>query len=541
MDNKEPNKIEEVPEKKVLHKKREKRVKVQKVKEKKNKTLSTIVPIIIFLILVVGAGVGTICYLNMSGEEGKTTKVDVTKKASAYRMSGNSVEKFDFAFLQQDNTQSNKVYSPLSIKYALAMLSEGADGTTKEQIDAVIGSYKSKKYTNSEHLSLANAAFFRNTFKDHVKADFVNNLINKYNAEVIYDDFSTPNNINNWVSGKTFNLINNLLDDVSTNEFVLVNALAIDMEWNKKIQAVEGKDIYNINYLHEDYSAFIRDVSGNYYEKIKFNGEEKEVQALQFGASINNYDIVEVLGEDNIRKTVGDEYDKWLAEKPCGEDIEYETKEEFLDRYIKEIDSNYGNVSASTDFLFYEDSNVKTFAKNLKTYDGTTLQYVGIMPVKDSLETYVKNINAVKINNIVSNLKDIKLDNFEKGYITKITGYAPLFNFEYEVNLIKSLKDLGITDVFDINKSDLSKISDGSLFIDKAVHKANIEFSNDGIKAAAATAMGGMGSTGCWFEYNYEVPVKVIDLTFDKPYLFLIRDKDSGEVWFTGTVYNPLV
>ena len=403
MDNKEPNKIEEVPEKKVLHKKREKRVKVQKVKEKKNKTLSTIVPIIIFLILVVGAGVGTICYLNISGEEGKTTKVDVTKKASAYRMSGNSVEKFDFAFLQQDNTQSNKVYSPLSIKYALAMLSEGADGTTKEQIDAVIGSYKSKKYTNSEHLSLANAAFFRNTFKDHVKVDFVNNLINKYNAEVIYDDFSTPNNINNWVSGKTFNLINNLLDDVSTNEFVLVNALAIDMEWNKKIQAVEGKDIYNINYLHEDYSAFIRDVSGNYYEKIKFNGDEKEVQALQFGASINNYDIVEVLGEDNIRKTVGDEYDKWLAEKPCGEDIEYETKEEFLDRYIKEIDSNYGNVSASTDFLFYEDSNVKTFAKNLKTYDGTTLQYVGIMPVKDSLETYIKNINAVKINNIVSN------------------------------------------------------------------------------------------------------------------------------------------
>ena len=541
MDNKEPNKIEEVPVKKPLHKKREKRVKEKKVKEKKNNTFSTIVPIIIFLILVVGAGVGTICYLNMSGEEGKTTKVDVTKKASAYKMSGNSVEKFDFAFLQQDNTQSNKVYSPLSIKYALAMLSEGADGTSKEQIDAVIGNYRSKKYTNSEHLSLANAAFFRNTFKDHVKADFVNNLINKYNAEVIYDDFSTPNNINNWVSSKTFNLINNLLDDVSTNEFVLVNALAIDMEWNKKIQAVEGKDMYNINYLHEDYSAFIRDVSGNYYDKIKFNGDEKEVQALEFGASINNYDIVEGFGEDNIRKTVGDEYAKWLAEKPCGEDIEYETKEEFLDRYIKEIDSNYGNVSASTDFLFYEDSNVKTFAKNLKTYDGTTLQYVGIMPVKDSLENYIKNINAVKINNIVSNLKDIRLDNFEKGYITKITGYAPLFNFEYEVNLIKSLKDLGITDIFDINKSDLSKISEGSLFIDKAIHKANIEFSNDGIKAAAATAMGGMGSTGCWFEYNYEVPVKVIDLTFNKPYLFLIRDKDSGEVWFTGTVYNPLV
>lgn len=535
MDNKEPNKIEESSEKKVLHKKKEK-----KVKEKKNKVLSTIVPIIIFLILVVGAGVGTICYLNMSGDEGKTTKVDVTKKASAYRMSGNSVEKFDFAFLQLDNIQKNKVYSPLSIKYALAMLSEGALGTSKEQIDAIIGDYKSKKYTNSEHLSLANAAFFRNTYKEHIKADFINNLIKKYNAEVIYDDFSTPNNINNWVSSKTFNLINNLLSDVSTNEFVLVNALAIDMEWNKKIQAVTPEDIYSVSYAHETYFESIRDVGGNYYEKIKFNGDETEVQALHFGASINNYDIVETLGEDNIRKTVGDEYDKWLAKKECGEDYTYETKEELLNRYITEIDANYGKVESSTDFTFYVDENVKTFAKDLKTYDGTTLQYVGIMPVKDSLEKYVKNIDAKEINTIISNLKEIKLDNFEKGYITKINGYAPLFNFEYDVDLIESLKDLGVTDVFDMSKANLSNMTDGDLFVNAAVHKANIEFSNDGIKAAAATAMGGMGSAGCWFDYKYEAPVKEIDLTFDKPYLFLIRDKDSGEVWFTGTVYNPL-
>ena len=28
-------------------------------------------------------------------------------------------------------------------------------------------------------------------------------------------------------------------------------------------------------------------------------------------------------------------------------------------------------------------------------------------------------------------------------------------------------------------------------------------------------------------------------MTFNNPYLYLIRDKNSGEVWFVGTVYQP--
>ena len=115
----------------------------------------------------------------MPKEEPKTTKVDVAKKAAAYKMSGNSIEKFDFAFLQLNNQVENKVYSPLSIKYALAMLNEGASGTSKTQLDAVIGEYSSKKYTNSQNMSLANAAFFKTALKDTVKQQYVNNLITK--------------------------------------------------------------------------------------------------------------------------------------------------------------------------------------------------------------------------------------------------------------------------------------------------------------------------------------------------------------------------
>ena len=40
--------------------------------------------------------------------------------------------------------------------------------------------------------------------------------------------------------------------------------------------------------------------------------------------------------------------------------------------------------------------------------------------------------------------------------------------------------------------------------------------------------------------YIYDVPIEDIDLSFDKLYMFVIRDKDTGDVWLTGTVYEPL-
>lgn len=104
------------------------------------------------------------------------------------------------------------------------------------------------------------------------------------------------------------------------------------------------------------------------------------------------------------------------------------------------------------------------------------------------------------------------------------------------------MKKLGINDVFDKEKADLSNLSENNdTYINKAIHKANIEFSNDGIKASASTAVGGYGATsGPYFEHLFKVPVKEIDVTFDKPYMYIIRDKKTGEVWFTGTVYEPI-
>lgn len=495
-------------------------------------------------VIVILLGIGV--YINKFKENNlsepiKTNETETeTKQAFKYALKSNSLEDFDLRFLQLENDRKNKIYSPLSIKYTLAMLNEGTEGKSKEEILGLIGEYKSNKYVNSKNMSFANALFVRDTYKQSIKSSFIDNLRDKYNADVVYDSFESAKQINTWVSDKTLELIKNIISDSDIGElnYALVNALAIDMEWeNKFLNPINPEALY----AHESYywQAPTQLLSN------EFEGVENDVSGMGIIASVNNYDIVGSLGEENIRKTVGDKFREYLSEDPDGtasyylegKDIETAVND-YLDEYIEQINNNYKKVYKNTDFLVYTDENVKAFAKDLKEYNGTTLQYVAIMPEED-LDSYINNITAEDVNKIIGNLKEIKSENFKEGVVTQISGYIPKFEFDYELNLIEDLKDMGVTEVFDESKANLKGITDDEAYIGKIVHKANIEFTQDGIKASAATLAGGMGA-GSMFDYIYDVPVEKIELNFNKPYMFIIRDKETGEVWFAGTVYEPL-
>lgn len=518
-------------------------------KTEKNKSSKKINIWLLLLVFVVAFIIGyLLSSITDNNNDDNDIEIDAEIKKSAYWISGNSLEPFDLYFLQLENLKKNKVYSPLSIKYALEMLEDGAVGESKRQISSVIGDYKAKRYINSKNMSFANSIFIKDTYQNSIKKDYINSLINKFNAEVKVDTFITPNTVNSWVSDKTLGLIDNLFEDISSNNFLLINALAIDMEWEEKFILIPDSGV-DARYSHENfYWNGDRDVISH-----DFKDMEEKVSGMEIIASINNYDIVNTLGEENIRQTVKNEFKKYLQENPyeslsdyiSGEDVTGLTEDEimnkYLDRYIEEINSNYKKTDKTTDFSLYVEDSVKVFAKNLKEYDGTTLQYVAIMPTNEELDSYINKVKATDINRLIQNLKEIKPENFKEGVVTKITGFVPKFKFEYELDLMKDLKELGIKNVFDEGKANLTNISsDDSLYINNAVHKANIELTQEGIKAAAVTESGGRGAGGM-FDYLYDVPVEEIDLTFDKPYMFIIRDKNSNEVWFIGTVYNPLL
>jgi len=69
------------------------------------------------------------------------------------------------------------------------------------------------------------------------------------------------------------------------------------------------------------------------------------------------------------------------------------------------------------------------------------------------------------------------------------------------------------------------------LFISDVIHKAFVAVDEAGTEAAAATAVI-VGVTSA----PVEPPVQV---TMDRPFIFLIRDIETGAILFVGRVLNP--
>lgn len=512
--------------------------------------------LIISLIVVLALGVaGTAAALMLIQNRDSSNNDQTSTDNAPISSLPDGLSTFDLAFLKQANITENFLYSPLSIKYALAMLETGAAGDSKAQIESAVGSLTLPKYPSNDHMSFANALFVNDKLPDGtIKTSYTTALRDQFGAEVLRIPFSSAAPINNWVINKTFGLIKELVTDemlqptgAPEQYFALINALAIDMEWINKIQP--QKDDYSVSFRHINYGSYVPPFEFSGFNRQTFN-DSLEVNSLHLAATINKYNILEDLGVDNIRQTIIDEYSKWLADEDggvlCAKDAEepFPAPEVYVEEYLQELsDGGYKTVKSSTDFSLYDDDRVKVFAKDLKTYDGITLQYIGLMPKTVSLQDYVKNTTASQLASILNQLKTISFDNFPDGVITDIHANIPVFKFQGGIeDLPKSLMNLGITDIFSETKANLSGITDDSdgLYIGDAVHKTTIDFSNDGIKASAATALvGGKGAGGCAFYYDFDVPVEEIDLTFDNPYLFLIRDKNSGTVWFIGTVYEP--
>ena len=108
----------------------------------------------------------------------------------------------------------------------------------------------------------------------------------------------------------------------------------------------------------------------------------------------------------------------------------------------------------------------------------------------------------------------------------------PKFMFESQFNLSDVLKSMGMVDAFEGGKADFSGMTpEKDLCISDVVHKAFVAVDEEGTEAAAATAVI-IKATGA--------PMYDVTLTIDRPFLFLIRDKPSGQILFLGRVLNPI-
>ncbi len=117
--------------------------------------------------------------------------------------------------------------------------------------------------------------------------------------------------------------------------------------------------------------------------------------------------------------------------------------------------------------------------------------------------------------------------------------YMPKFGIETRAPLGDLLMTLGMPTAFDPEAADLTGIHvpvdlGDNPFIKNVIHQANIDVDEKGTEAAAATAVGVDTGGG---------PSALDQITFrlDSPFLFLLRDVETGAILFMGRVVDPSV
>ena len=347
--------------------------------------------------------------------------------------------------VNKDNA-SNYLISPYNIEMALNMLREGTDGTTKEEIDKAIGNRNMPDVSIKNQIGIANGIFIKEMYKNNIKNDFMNTLTSKYNSEVIYDKFVTPDKINKWVDEKTNHMIPSVLDKIDESFILgLASALAIDVKWQSPFECTG--------------------TTSEEFTKI-----------------------------DNSKMNV---------------EMMHETYK-YTAKYIKTEDATGIILPYRTDSNDVE------------------LEFVGILP-NNSVNDFVNSLTKEKINNLFENVKVAS----EKLHI-----HLSLPRFTYDFTFDKfmdALKNIGINEVFNAERANLSRmITDVKAYVGEAIHKTKIELNEEGTNAAAITFFGVDGAMMIPKEEYEEVIVK-----FNKPFIYMIREKNTGEILFFGSVYEP--
>ena len=117
-----------------------------------------------------------------------------------------------------------------------------------------------------------------------------------------------------------------------------------------------------------------------------------------------------------------------------------------------------------------------------------------------------------------------------KNVIINIT--MPKFDISSKQDIADNLKELGVTDAFDMMNADFSPLTDevGSIWVDKVEHGVRVVADEDGVKAAAFTVEDEIG--------GIMPPEEKVDFVLDRPFMFVIRIGD-GLPMFIGIVENP--
>jgi serpin B len=157
-------------------------------------------------------------------------------------------------------------------------------------------------------------------------------------------------------------------------------------------------------------------------------------------------------------------------------------------------------------------------AVELPYVDNTAAMLV-LLPDEGQFDTFESALTAEQFDSIRSSLES-----------KQVALQLPRFSYEASFELVPPLQSLGMTDAF-TGAADFSGMSEEDLFISAILHKAFVLVDENGTEAAAATAV--------VMEVTAAPADMPIEMTVDRPFLYVIYDQTSGAILFMGRVLNP--
>jgi serpin B len=150
-------------------------------------------------------------------------------------------------------------------------------------------------------------------------------------------------------------------------------------------------------------------------------------------------------------------------------------------------------------------------------YDGRELSMLILLPQPGQFSAFA--LDAKLASNIIQALSP-----------KQIALTMPKFEFTSGFSVKEALAAMGMVDAFTGSADFSGMTGKRDLYISDVIHKAFVSVDEEGTEAAAATAV---------IMRLTSAPASPIAVTIDRPFIFLIRDNQTGAVLFIGRVLNP--
>jgi len=175
-------------------------------------------------------------------------------------------------------------------------------------------------------------------------------------------------------------------------------------------------------------------------------------------------------------------------------------------------------LDEEAEFPYYEKENLQILEM---PYSGEETSMLVLLPKKHNLEEIEKQLTLENLSTWQDNLEE-----------QEVRVYFPKFKLETKYLLKEVLMQMGMPSAF-TGFADFSGMTGKKdLMIDQVIHQAFVEVDEKGTEAAAATAV---------IMLPTAMPEGPIIPVFraDRPFIFLIQEKETGSILFMGRVLNP--